>query len=159
PKATQMIVVEPDGRAEIQSGELFRPNGCAISADGRTFVVAETRLHRLMAFNRASDGRLVEPRVLGALPSGSWADGICLDAAGRAWVADPKAKQCVHLDADGTITDVIPTAPLSSIACVLGGPDRRTLFITLATIRPFPEMAADPTAEIVAVDVDVPGAG
>lgn len=159
PRATGVVLVHPDGRAEPPAGELFRPNGCGVTADATTFVVAETRVHRLSAFTIGDDGRLADQRVVGMLPRGSWADGICLDAEGAAWVADPKGKRCFRLARDGSITDTIDTAPMQAIACALGGGDRRTLFVTLGLIRPWPEMARDRSARIDGYRVAVPGAG
>jgi sugar lactone lactonase YvrE len=159
PVSTGMVLVRPDGSPELQAGELFRPNGCAITPDGRTLLVAETRLHRLSAFTIGEDGTLADQREFASLPSGSWADGICLDAEGAAWVGDPKARRCVRVREGGMIADVIDTSPLPTIACVLGGPQRRTLFLTLAPLRPFTEAAADPRGRVETVKVAVPGAG
>jgi sugar lactone lactonase YvrE len=159
PTTTGVILVHPDGVVEPPMGSLFRPNGCAITSDGRTFLVAETRVHRLTAFTIGDGGRLVEQRVVASLPSGSWADGLCVDAEGAAWIADPKGRRCFRVASDGSIVEVIDTAPYQAIACALGGDGRRTLFVTLADIRPFAEMARERTSCVGVVSVDVPGAG
>lgn len=46
-------------------------------------------------------------------------------------------------------------------ACVLGGPDRTTLFITAAQWRGMTDaqMVAPGSGQVLAIDVDVPGAG
>ena len=159
PKSTGVVLVHPDGSTEGPVGELFRPNGCGIVQDGSTFVVAETRVHRLAAFRIADDGSLHDQRTIGELPSGSWADGLCLDAEDAVWVADPKGRRCFRLTKDGETTDIIDTSPMPTVSCALGGPDRRTLFLTLAPIRPFDEAAGGGVAEIRTVAVEVPGAG
>ena len=159
PVTTGVLLVRPDGSVEPPAGELFRPNGCGIVQDGSTFVVAETRVHRLAAFRVDADGSLREQRTIGTLPSGSWADGLCLDAEDAIWVADPKGRRCFRMTLAGEVTEIIDTAPMPAIACALGGEDRRTLFITLAPVRPFDEAAEGGDAEIHAVAVDVPGAG
>jgi hypothetical protein len=48
---------------------------------------------------------------------------------------------------------------MPTVSCALGGDDRRTLFLTLAPIRPFDQSAEGGEAEIRTVAVDVPGAG
>jgi sugar lactone lactonase YvrE len=159
PVTTGVTLVHPDGRIEPPFGELFRPNGCAITADGATLVVAETRVHRLTTFTIGDQGRLADQMLRGMLPSGTWADGLCLDERDAAWVADPKGKHVFRILADGTVTDTIDTAPLQAIACVLGGDDRCTLFVTLGDIRSWAVMAADRRGQIAAFRVDVPGAG
>ena len=47
------------------------------------------------------------------------------------------------------------------LACVLGGPDRTTLFITAAEWRGMTEsqMVTPGSGQVLAVEVDVPGAG
>ena len=69
--ATGVILVRPDGSVEELSGHLFRPNGCAITADGSTLVVAETRVHRLARFTIGPDGRLGEQSIV-LRPSTGW---------------------------------------------------------------------------------------
>lgn len=159
PIPTGIVLIHPDGRVEPPVGTLLRPNGCAVTGDGTTFLVAETRVHRVSAFEIAQDGQLTDHRIVGSLPGGSWADGICVDEEDAVWIADPKGCRCFRMGPDGSISETIDTAPFQAIACTLGGEDRRTLFLTVGTIRPFAEMARDRHAEIHAYDVDVPGAG
>jgi sugar lactone lactonase YvrE len=52
----------------------------------------------------------------------------------------------------------IPTAT-QSIACMLGGPQRRTLFVLTAQSFQREECRAQRNARIEVVDVEVPGAG
>jgi sugar lactone lactonase YvrE len=156
---TGVVLVRPDGSAEMQRGDLYRPNGCALTPDGSWLIVAQTRVHRLSAQPIGPDGRLGEVRDIADLPSGSWADGICLDADGAIWVADPKGHRVFRVGRDGAIDRVVDMGDSVPVACVLGGPERRTLFLTLAPIRPMSEAVADPQGRIEAFDVLVPGAG
>lgn len=156
---TGMVMVRPDGSAQMQPGELFRPNGCAITPDGRRLLVAETRLHRISAQPIGRDGRLGPREDVAMLPSGSWADGLCLDAEGAVWVADPKGRRVFRVSADGRIDRAIDFGEQAPVACILGGQGRRTLFVTLGPIRPMHEAEDDPQSRIEAFEVDVPGAG
>jgi sugar lactone lactonase YvrE len=156
--STGVIVVDPDGSSRMVGSDLMRPNGMAISADGRTFVIAETRVHLLTAFDIADEGMIHSPRRFGDLGSGSWADGICIDAENGVWVGDPRRSRCVRVTEGQGITHTIDT-DVPAVACALGGADRRTLFITEAPIRPMPEGALDPRGRIEHLRVDVPGAG
>ena len=56
-------------------------------------------------------------------------DGICLDAEGGVWAADPLARRVIHLGEDAIDQEI----PLEDhpLACVLGGEDRRTLFVCM----------------------------
>lgn len=86
------------------------------------------------------------------------ADGICLDAEGAPWVADPKGRHCYRVMPIGVIVHVIDTG-LPAVACALGGPDRRTLVVTRGLIRPGTESDANRLGDVVSYEVDIPGAG
>ena len=152
-------MVAPNGAASMNPAPLLRPNGCALSQSGTHFVVAETRVHRVTVLDLV-DHRLVNPRPMGVLPSGTWADGMCLDAQDHAWVADPKGGHCFRLSPDGSVVAVIDTSPYRCVACVLGGPERTTLFLTLAEdLKPFGRDDGVLSSRVDAVTVPVPGGG
>ena len=63
-------------------------------------------------------------------------DGCTIDAEGAIWFADALGKQVVRVREGGEITHRLPT-PDNVYACMLGGPDGRTLFaLTAADSRP-----------------------
>jgi sugar lactone lactonase YvrE len=156
----QIVLVRPDGSAEVQADVLSRPNGCIIRTDESRFVVAEARRHRLVEFDIGADGSLHSPRIFIELPSDSWADGICLDASDAIWVADPKGHRCFHVSAAGEIIDVIDTAPMPCVACTLGGSDGRTLFLLLTPLDDdFENLRHRKQARIDQVRVDIPWGG
>jgi len=157
PRDTRIIRVDPDGRAVSVGDELVFPNGMVITPDGRTLVVAETFAHRLTAFDVGADGALGNRRLFAAL-DGIFPDGICLDAEGAVWVTDARGNRVVRVLQGGRIAQAIDTGARRSFACMLGGPDRRTLFI-LTNTGSGPAMAAKSDGRIEMVRVDVPGAG
>ena len=59
-------------------------------------------------------------------------DGICLDAEGAVWVADPIGARVFRVREGGEVTDSIGFDDVIPVACVLGGDDRRTLFMCVA---------------------------
>ena len=158
PAPTGIVCIQPDGSSRMLGSELLRPNGMALSADGRTFVVAETRVHRLTAFDVVDGGALDHPRPFGDLGSGSWADGVCIDAEGGMWVGDPRRSRCVRVMEGHGVTEAVAT-DVPAIACALGGADRRTLFVTEAPVRPMTEGARDPQGRVEYLHVPVAGAG
>jgi sugar lactone lactonase YvrE len=158
-RPTQIVLVRPDGSIEPQPPLLWRPNGCVITPDETRLIVAEARIHQLTELRIGPDGSLDEPRVLGVLPRGTWADGICLDEAGCVWVSDPKGGACRLVDPDGAIIQEIDTSPVGCIACTLGGDDGRTLFLLQSNIGEWDELAESGKARIETVRVDVPGTG
>jgi sugar lactone lactonase YvrE len=153
-----LALVTPDGAAHEVAGDLAFPNGMAITADDSTLIVAESYARRLTAFEIADDGRLGARRIWADLGDGV-PDGICIDAEGAVWYADVPNRRCVRVREGG---EALQTAQLDrgAFACMLGGPDGRSLFIVAREWRGT-EIAADEarTGQILALEVDVPHAG
>jgi len=156
-KAADLIRVDPDGTTSVAAEGLAFPNGSVITPDGGTLIVGETRGHILSAWDRAADGSLSNRRVWADL-DGGFPDGICLDADGAIWVADPRNKETIRVLEGGEVTDRISTGDYGSFACMLGGEDRRTLFICTC-LKSGADTAALRSGRIETVDVEVPGAG
>jgi sugar lactone lactonase YvrE len=156
-RATCLARVDPDGRVTRAADELRFPTGAVITPDGGTLIVAETLGHRLTAFDVAADGALSNRRVLATL-DGCFPDGICLDAENAVWVADARTPRVLRVRADGRVDRTLPTGQNGAFACILGGPDRRTLFV-LTNTGSGPAMADKTDGRVEMYPVDVPGAG
>jgi len=128
PGRTWLVV--PGAKPEIVAEDVHFPNGCALSADGRTFYVAETFANRISRFTVDSDGRLSDRRVHVELPDAP--DGLCLDAEGALWVALIRAGEFLRIAAGGTVVERLTSPFPLAVTCVLGGPDRRLLFLCSA---------------------------
>src|SRR5690606_14217044 len=134
----QTIRVDPDGTVSTAADNLESPNGHILTDDGRTLIVAESAASRLTAFTVDADGTLRDRRVYAELrpekPGIPVAppDGICLDAEGAVWVADPIGARVFRVREGGEVTDSIDFTDVIPVACVLGGPDRRTLLMCVA---------------------------
>lgn len=154
-----IVLVRPDGRASIVADKLFFPNGMVITPDGRTLIVGETLGHRLTAFDIQEDGSLTNQRVWAQLPSSVGPDGICLDAEGGVWCANPEGEDSVvRVREGGEITDRIKV-DTHAYAVMLGGPERRHLFICASGSHDPAEIQRNPSASFQVAEVDVPGAG
>jgi sugar lactone lactonase YvrE len=154
-----LLLVERGGApVRVVAEDLHFPNGMAISADGRTLIVAETFAARLTAFTIAEDGSLCDRRLFADL-AGVAPDGICLDEEGAVWVASPRTG-LVRLHEGGVVTDRIGMDDRPPYACVLGGPDRRTLFVCTGNSAPVAGPAGtERPGRIEAMVVPVAGAG
>lgn len=157
PRPAEIVLVTPDGSARVVDDGVMFPNGSVVTPDGRTLVVGESFGARLTAFTIAEDGSLTDRRTWAELP-GRAPDGICLDAEGAIWMADANAHECVRVAEGGETLDVIDTGPRRCFACMLGGPDRRTLFLCVAEGFSGDAMRRQ-SAAIEAIEVGVPGAG
>ena len=123
-----MARVDPDGTIHPVADELRFPNGTVITPDGSTLIVGETCGARLTAFDMQPDGSLQNRRTWASLEQDP-PDGICLDAEGCIWVAIPIRNECIRVAEGGEIVDRVMTSA-QCYACALGGPDRKTLFLT-----------------------------
>ena len=152
----RIILVMPDGEARIVAEGLRFPNGIAISADKQRLVVAEMDGDCLAEYDVEADGALSFRRRFGNMKA---PDGICLDREGAVWVASFDEDAFLRIDRDGRELQRIDVRGRRAIACVFGGPARRTLFCLSAKTSPEELRQRKSSACIEMVDVEIPGAG
>ena len=157
PRTTNMVMVTPEGQVRVAAENLSFPNGTVITPDGRTLIVGESFGAKLTAFDIAADGSLSNPRL--------WAnitpfvpDGICLDAEGAIWVSAATGSTVIRVKEGGEITEKIKVET-DTFACMLGGPNRKTLFVLTAASSNPDECKKNPSGRIEITEVDVAGAG
>ncbi len=133
-----VVLVASDGTVRPVADGIHFGNGMAITPDGSTLIVAESWARRLSAFDIAPDGGLSNRRVWADTGDGP-PDGICMDTEGTVWYADVPNKRCVRVREGG---EVLQTVHLDrgAFACMLGGPDGRTLFMLAAEWGGFEDM-------------------
>ena len=160
PHFSHLLLVEPNGRPRIVAERMTTPNGCVVTADGRTLIVAESFGFRLSAFDIEEDGSLANRRIwadLGVPP-----DGICIDEEGCLWVAIAYYEfggpgGYIRVEEGGRVVERIDVADYSAYVCTLGGPDMRTLFLCESAILGRERHPGD--GRIRMVEVDIPGTG
>jgi sugar lactone lactonase YvrE len=152
------VLVTPDGKAQSLAQGFAFPNGMAVTPDNGTLILAESHGRRLTAFDIAADGTLSGRRTWADLGEGT-PDGICADAQGCVWYADVPHKCCVRVAEGGAVRQRIDL-DRGAFACMLGGPDRKTLLIAAARWFGMDRMGEmGGTGQLLAAEVDVPGAG
>jgi sugar lactone lactonase YvrE len=149
--------VDPDGSVHAAADGMHFPNGCVITPDGKTLIVAETLAMQLTAFDIAADGSLANRRTWAKLGMRA-PDGICLDASGRVWVANAIAPECVLFAPGGEVVATVATDQ-PCFACMLGGDDRRTLYMLTAPSSVAAVASAARQGRILGAQVETPGAG
>jgi sugar lactone lactonase YvrE len=151
--------VAADGSVRQVAGDIAFPNGMAVTGDNSTLIVADSYSRSLVAFDIAPDGGLSGRRVWADLGQGT-PDGICADAQDAIWYADVPNRRCVRVAEGGTVLQTIEL-DRGGFACALGGPARKTLFITAAQWRGMTEaeMVSPGSGRVLTTEVDVPGAG
>jgi sugar lactone lactonase YvrE len=156
-KDTVLIRVDPEGRVSVAANNVSFPNGVAITPDGRTLIAAETYAKQLTAWDRAADGALTNRRIFADLGE-HFPDGICLDAEGAVWVASPFRKTVIRVREGGEVLQTLSAGEQTPLACILGGPDRRTLLVCTAGVLG-PDALAQMSGRIEFIEVDIPHAG
>jgi len=152
-------LVTADGAVRQVADDIAFPNGMAVTGDNSTLIVADSYRHQLVGFDIGADGGLSGRRVWADLGEGV-PDGICADAQDAVWYADVPGQRCVRVAAGGAVLQTVGL-DRGGFACMLGGPARATLFIVAAEWRGMtePEPVTPGSGQVLAVDVEVPGAG
>jgi sugar lactone lactonase YvrE len=153
-----LALVTPDGSArQVADGVAF-PNGMVVTPDNATLILAESYGNTLTAFDIAADGSLSNRRVWADLDRGA-PDGICLDAENAVWYGDVPNKRCVRVREGGEVLQTIEL-DRGCFACMLGGADRRTLFMVAREWRGMESTAGgERTGQILTAQAPAPGAG
>lgn len=153
-----IVRVDPDDTSAVVAQDLDFPNGMVITPNGRTLIVAESIGRRLTAFTIAADGSLSDRRIFADGLDGP-PDGIALDASGGVWTSMTLAHQFDRVVEGGTVTDRIDIGDRTAVACTLGGPERRTLFMLSSTSAYPQRLVGTKLSRLDATTVDIPGAG
>ncbi len=150
--------VAPDGALREVAGDVAFPNGVAITPDGATLLLAESYGNRLTAWDIGADGGLSGRRVWADLGTGV-PDGICCDEEGAVWYADVPNRRCVRVAEGGAVLAVVDV-DRGCFACMLGGPDGRTLHIVASEWRGPTQVAQTAgTGKVLTVPVAAAHAG
>jgi sugar lactone lactonase YvrE len=152
-----LIRVSPVGAVSEVAADLMFPNGAVITPDGSTLIVGETYGSQYTAWDIAGDGTLSNRR-LWANVEGSAPDGCCLDAEGGIWMADFIGGRVARVVEGGEITDEFAIGE-HAVACMLGGDDRRTLYILRSPSSDPKKLRGKGLSAILTAQVAVPGAG
>jgi sugar lactone lactonase YvrE len=153
-----LALVTPDGSARQVADGVSFANGMVVTPDNSTLILAESYANRLTAFDVAADGGLSNRRVWAGL-DGGFPDGICLDADGAVWYGDVPNKRCVRVRGGGEVLQTIDL-DRGCFACMLGGADRRTLFLMAADWSDPAGMAGGArTGQVLTVEAPAPGVG
>jgi len=165
PEPGYVKLITPDGRVRQVADDIQFPNGMVITPDDRTLIISESFAGRLTAFDIDPDGGLSGRRVFAERLG---PDGICLDAEGAVWVSTG-GWSVARVAPGGEILQQVELEEenRAPFAVMLGGPERRTLFILTAEWRKadsptdnLKRLSDGPRAgQILMVPVSVPGAG
>jgi len=118
PRRELKVVARPAGR----------PNGIALSPNGRVLYVANSDEHNVRAYDLDGKGEASGERVVVSGIEGV-PGGLCIDSQGHLWVA---GKAMLKYSPEGKLLERIEIAEPPT-DCVLGDGDLKTLYITAHT--------------------------
>jgi sugar lactone lactonase YvrE len=153
-----IVRIDPDDSFHVVADRLDFPNGMAITPDGSRLIVAESTGRRLSSFAIAADGALSDRRVFAEGLDGP-PDGIAIDVEGGVWTALTLANRFERITDGGTVTDSVDAGGRTAIACALGGPEGRTLFLVTTTDAYPQRLVGTNLSRVEALTVDVPAPG
>lgn len=163
-----LVLVHPDGRAEVAATDLAFPNGVVLVDGGRTLVVAESFAQRLTAFTVGPGGALTDRREwasFGPVPESTditealgrlsvVPDGICAAPDDTIWVADAIGRRAIQVAEGGRIVRQVDAGDTHVYACALGGRGGRTLYLCAAPSFAEHERRHTREARLLAVTLD-----
>ncbi len=155
----KIALVTPEGDVREVASEIAFPNGMVVTPDNKTLVISESFAARLTAFDIADDGTLSNRRVWA---DGVGPDGICLDADGCIWASSGvMVNDCARIREGGEVLERFEL-DRPCFAAMLGGPDRRTLFMLTAEWRGtegMDDVIRARTGQVLVADAPAPGVG
>ena len=123
-----VFTIAPQGSLALLIADFDRPNGLALSPDGRTLYIADTQRMHVRAFDVDREGALSGDRIFAEMREEGRPDGVKVDREGRLYVS---AGTVQVFAADGKPLGVID-CPQSPANCAWGG-DGSDFYITART--------------------------
>jgi sugar lactone lactonase YvrE len=128
---------DPDGSLHRMEDGVTIPNGPAWSPDGGTMYFAHSDAATIYAYDFDGErGELSQRRVFAKLGQDETApDGMTVDEEGYVWSAQWDGHGLLRLAADGSIADRLDLPVKRPTSCAFGGPERKHLYITSASVE------------------------
>lgn len=123
-KEEAVYYVTADGKLSRIIDDLVRPNGIALSPDGKTLYVVDNGASLLYRYPVSGPGKIGKGERIAYTPG---PDGMSVDREGRLYVTGMEG--VLVLESDGRWIGVIAAAEQPA-NCTFGGPEYKTLYIT-----------------------------
>ena len=128
--------VDSGGQVHPAVRKLWYPNGLVLRPDGKTLLVGESLMNRVIEFPVRAPGKLGPYRVLADLPEKTQSqpaakpDGMALDQAGNLYVAHYGTGRVRVLDPKGALVASLPGVGAFTSNVAFAGPAMNSLYVT-----------------------------
>ena len=158
-----VALVTPDGAVRQVADDIHFPNGMVVTPDNSTLLVSESFKGRLSAFDIGADGSLSKRRAWADFATPGTFDGITMDVEGAIWSSTQLGgkPELIRVREGAEVVERFETE-LACFACMLGGEDRRTLFLTVAafeSVEKLGELFRSRTGQVLTMPAPAAGAG
>jgi sugar lactone lactonase YvrE len=163
--AQAIIAVDLQGESEVVSRIPSAPFSIDWLSDGRLLIVSA---NEGILLRREPDGSLVTHADLTRFSSHPWNE-IVVDGRGNTYINNlgfdlvagdsPNPGIVVRVTPDGSVDLQTIDLDRSCFACMLGGPDDRTLFMPAAEWTGSLQIEGPPTGQVLTIDAPAPGVG
>lgn len=123
--------IDPDGTVTRLAAGLGTTNGIEVSPDGRTLYVNESVQRTVWAYPLRADGTLGDRRLLLRFPDFGL-DGMRADVDGNLYITRHGKGTVVKVSPAGAILEEIRLQGANPTNLAFGGPDGRTVYVTVA---------------------------
>ena len=165
-ESDSLILVQANGEPLTLLNDMVSPNGAVITPDGKELIIAETALGRLNRFAIMPNGGITDRQTLADLP-GKHIDGICRDAQGGVWAGGGDGG-LLRIAPNGSLEKIYDFPDRMVLACTLGGPEMKTLFLATTDTTLVPNLTkigydrnrdknVNSGGRIEAMTVEIPG--
>lgn len=150
-----------DGSLHTMETGLTVSNGLGWSPDGETFYLTDSPKKTIYAYDfEAESGEIRNRRLFAELgEDDSVPDGLTVDTEGHVWTAQWDGSCVIRLDPDGREVLRVPVPVKRPTSCAFGGPDRKQLYITSASVELSEEELEENfhSGDLFRLDTDVTG--
>ena len=120
--------ISPDGKLSLITSKMARPNGVAVTPNGRTLYVADSQEKKIVAFDLDAKGNATNERVFIANVEGT-PDGLRVAENGNLYIA---CRGIAVYTPSGKLVRMIEI-PETPTNCEFGDADRKSLYVTART--------------------------
>jgi gluconolactonase len=134
--AGTVCYTDSKGKTRVAAQGLFYPTGIVLRPDGKTLLIAESRMNRILTYEVIAGGKLGPMKVLADLPTkqsgqiDNHPDGLCLDQHGNLYIAHSGMRVVEVLSRRGRLIRQYPAGLLTASDVTFGGPKMNQLYIT-----------------------------